>query len=99
MLQFVVVKNGALRNGANLRDGHAVEAVALSIATGHGAQVAGDLCRLGLVGQFDQGGAHGIGRGENRLACCRYFRNHQGLRSRGNARRRKVARGCDTHRL
>ena len=75
-LQLVVVEDGALRNGANLRDGHAVEAVALSIAAGHGTQVAGDLCRLGFVGQFDQGGAYGIGRGENRLTSCWYFRNH-----------------------
>ena len=75
-LQLVVVENCALRNGANLRDGHAAEAVALSVAAGNGAQVAGDLCRLGLVGQLDQGGAHGIGRGENRMNSCRCFRSH-----------------------
>ena len=62
--ELVVVEGGASDDGPDLRDGHAPEAVALAVAAGDGAQVAGGPLRPGAVGQPGQGGAHGVGGGE-----------------------------------
>ena len=56
--ELVVVKTGPFRKGPDPRHRYAHEAVAFAVAAGDSAQIAGDLTRLRLVGQVDQGGVN-----------------------------------------